>query len=303
MARGAFVDDCRCIESANSWSVPGWTSTPAQQAPGSTSLALRKDSEATRLESRYCPEPDSNRHGLAAEGFSYSLQLSLLSLPLIWSLDFLFAIVQRFTALVIRQGPSSLYTFPMDLPMRQPKYSVEQLREAVQTSTSMRQVLTKLSVAPYGGNYDVLRGKLKRLGLDTSHFLGRAWNRNRCVAPKTPLQQYLDEQRPIQSYKLKNRLLKHGVLAPVCVGCDLHTWLDQPIPLELDHINGDNKDNRLENLRLLCPNCHALTPTYRSKRRSRGLSSGLQAPPGGGAGSPNLTPFTPAVSEPGAQFS
>jgi len=162
--------------------------------------------------------------------------------------------------------------------MRQPRYSTEQLQEAVQTSTSMRQVLAKLSLAPYGGNYDVLRGKLKRLGLDTSHFLGRAWSRDRCLSPKIPLERYLQGVRPIQSYKLKNRLVKHGVLTPVCVGCGLQNWLGQPIPFELDHVNGNNKDNRLENLRLLCPNCHALTPTYRSKRRSRGLSSGLQAP-------------------------
>jgi len=162
--------------------------------------------------------------------------------------------------------------------MRRPKYTTEQLQEAVQTSTSMRQVLAKLSVAPYGGNYDVLRAKLRKHGLDTSHFLGQAWNRNRQLPPETPLERYLEGARPIQSYKLKNRLLKHGVLAPVCVGCGLRSWLDQPIPLELDHVNGNNKDNRLENLRLLCPNCHALTPTYRSKRRSPGLSSGLQSP-------------------------
>ncbi len=62
--------------------------------------------------------------------------------------------------------------------MRQLKYTSEQLKVAVQTSTSMRQTLTKLGVSPYGGNYDVLRVKLKKLEVDTSHFLGRAWSRS-----------------------------------------------------------------------------------------------------------------------------
>jgi hypothetical protein len=49
---------------------------------------------------------------------------------------------------------------------------------------------------------------------------------------------------------------------PRCEGCLLYDWCGEPIPLELDHINGDRSDNRLEKLRLLCANCHALTPTY-----------------------------------------
>ena len=161
--------------------------------------------------------------------------------------------------------------------MRQLKYTRQQITDAVRVAFSMRQVLSRLNVAPYGGNYDTLRRSLKRYEIDTSHFVGRAWSRNRELPPRRPLDAYLTNSAPIQSYKLKRRLLRARALEPCCYGCHLTRWRDAPIPLELDHINGNNRDNRLENLRLLCPNCHALTPTYRSKRRPR-LSSVLQPP-------------------------
>ena len=152
--------------------------------------------------------------------------------------------------------------------MKLHKYTQNALIEAVKTSTSKRQVLLKLGVEPYGGNYDVLRKALLHFNIKTSHFSGQAWNRGLKLKPKQALEKYLKNEIPIQSYKLKNRLLKECVLKPVCVSCNQETWLGNPIPLELDHINGDNQDNQLSNLRLLCPNCHALTPTYRSKNRS-----------------------------------
>jgi len=131
----------------------------------------------------------------------------------------------------------------------------------------MRQVLLKLNVAPYGGNYDVLRKAVQHFNPDTTHFTGQAWNRGKTLTPKQPIKEYLANKIPVQSYRLENRRLKEGILKPECSQCERTHWLDQPIPLELDHINGNNKDNRLKNLRLLCPNCHALTPNYRSKNR------------------------------------
>ena len=86
-----------------------------------------------------------------------------------------------------------------------------------------------------------------------------------------PDNSYLAHAAPIQSFKLKRRLLRAGIFKPRCGGSSLTVWQGSPIPLELDHIHGDNGDNRLENLRLLCPNCHALTP-LQNKAPNQGLA-------------------------------
>ena len=146
------------------------------------------------------------------------------------------------------------------------KYSKETIEDVVASSISKRECLIKLGLVPYGGNYRVLEKYLDLYEIDTSHFLGQGWNVGNSPAEVKPIEKYFNNEIPITSFKLKNRLLREGIKKHTCEKCGLSTWNNQPIPLELHHINGDNKDNALLNLMLLCPNCHALTGNYRNRK-------------------------------------
>ena len=146
-------------------------------------------------------------------------------------------------------------------------YTEEQLRDAVKNSTSIRQVLDKLNIVPAGGNYQTTNRRIKKLKIDTSHFTGQAWNRGKIIGPKRPIQEYLKENSVVQSFKLKGRLITEGLKEHKCECCGITEWMGKPTPIELDHINGNHYDNRLENLRIICPNCHAQTETYRGKNK------------------------------------
>ncbi|WP_375419040.1 HNH endonuclease signature motif containing protein [uncultured Hymenobacter sp.] len=148
----------------------------------------------------------------------------------------------------------------------------DEFRQAVAESLSVAQVLNRIGLVPAGGNYKTVYERIKRLGLGTSHFTGAGWNvgvRYRAINKAAQLSEVLINGSIYQSHKLKIRLIEEGMFARVCSSCGLERWLDKVIPLELDHINGVNTDNRIENLRLLCPNCHALTETYRGKNQRK----------------------------------
>ncbi|HVA33375.1 MAG TPA: HNH endonuclease, partial [Candidatus Baltobacteraceae bacterium] len=68
---------------------------------------------------------------------------------------------------------------------------------------------------------------------------------------------------------VKRRLLQAGIVANRCQACGLEEWLGRPLSIHIDHINGDRLDHRLDNLRMLCPNCHSQTDTYGAKNRRR----------------------------------
>ena len=149
------------------------------------------------------------------------------------------------------------------------RWTEDQLREAINTSISYRVVLQKLNIIPAGGNYATLKKWIKKLNIDISHFLHKAANKDRKFGPKRPLDAYLSNKYPIQTHKLRLRLIKEGIFNSKCQDCGLTTWKGLAIALELHHINGNRDDNTLSNLQLLCPNCHAQTKNYRGKNKNK----------------------------------
>lgn len=148
------------------------------------------------------------------------------------------------------------------------KFNETQLNEAIAVSGSIRQVLIKLKLKAAGGNYRCIHTLIKRLKLDTSHFHGQGWNKGQTFGPKRPISDYLSNKYHICSSKLKERLIKDKYLKHKCQSCDGETWINKPIPLELHHKDGNRDNNNLDNLELLCPNCHTMTKTYRRIKSS-----------------------------------
>jgi HNH endonuclease len=153
---------------------------------------------------------------------------------------------------------------------KQRSWTDEQLKTAIAKSQSYRSVLIELGLIPAGGNYVQVKIRAQELGYSTDHFTGKLWNKGRTYHTKVrpDLETLLIEDIAIQSYKLKQRLYESGLKQAKCEICG---WAEQSpdgrIPVELDHINGNNRDNRIENLRILCPNCHSLQPTHRGRNK------------------------------------
>ena len=151
-------------------------------------------------------------------------------------------------------------------------WEISQLKIAVRDSTSYRQVLKKIGLRAAGGNYEQIKKYIKEYKFNISHFKGKAWNKGlRGIGkPIIPLELILRKDSSYQSFKLKKRLFNEDLKKQFCEECNWSTRSeDGYLPLELDHINGDRHDNRLENLRILCPNCHSLKPTHRGRNMNK----------------------------------
>ncbi len=159
----------------------------------------------------------------------------------------------------------------------------EDLIVAVSSSRSYRNVLILLQLVPAGGNYDQIKRRITELKLSTEHFTGMGWNVGLKFVPKAPrpLEEVLVQDSSAQSFLVKKRLFREGLKSPECELCG---WCkrseDGRIPVELDHINGNHHDNRIENLRILCPNCHSLQPTHRGRNKKTRLVKLIRADAG-----------------------
>lgn len=152
--------------------------------------------------------------------------------------------------------------------MRVRKWTIPELITSVQNSTSFRQVMLELNLKPSGGNYKQIQKYIYISNINIDHFTGKLWSKGKKIPfkPKIPLTKIITENSTFQSYKLKNRLFREGLKSPKCELCGWHTAAaDGRVPVEIDHINGKANDNRLVNLRILCPNCHSLQSTHRAK--------------------------------------
>lgn len=167
--------------------------------------------------------------------------------------------------------------------MNKRKWTDNDLIEAVKNAFSIKDVLDSLSLKVCGSNYATIKTHIRRLSLDTSHFLGQGWKKRKehpscsvsnaalAKANTIPLSQILVRDSTYQStHNLKNRLWRNQILRQECYMCGIGSvWQGSYLSLQLDHIDGDRTNNTVENLRILCPNCHSQTESFAGKNKRK----------------------------------
>lgn len=146
------------------------------------------------------------------------------------------------------------------------KYTKEVLSEAVENSLSVAGVLRYLGLKQAGGTQAHISRRIKEFGIDTSHFTGARWNKGKTFKKLQKSSEDILVMLPVGSKRTKRKLLLRAMLESdtiyKCVGCGNDgEWMGNSLTLEIDHIDGDWLNNKIENLRFLCPNCHSQQDT------------------------------------------
>lgn len=145
----------------------------------------------------------------------------------------------------------------------------EYLIQVFDSSKSLREILRKFEYTSSKSAYNVLIKTLEYYNIDYSTKYQKKQNINTDFSKKA-IEFYLTENSKITNSFIKKKLLRENLLEEKCYICNIEPfWNNKPLVLQLDHINGINDDNRLENLRFLCPNCHSQTETFSGKHKRK----------------------------------
>jgi len=144
------------------------------------------------------------------------------------------------------------------------RYTILQVREAIRDSVSWRQAAFKLGLnGDAGSNNKTLKKIAEENKFDYSHFKGQRWGQGKAAHNRIPIENWLKKGVIVKSGHLKKRLLREKMIDKACSICGNEgIWNGKSLTLQLDHIDGDGLNNMLENLRLVCPNCHSQTKTF-----------------------------------------
>ena len=148
---------------------------------------------------------------------------------------------------------------------------IDNLKLTIKNSISKRETLIKLDINPGGGNFKTLDKYIIAYEIDISHFKGKSHNSGGIANNRKDALELCKDGTRTSSFRLKEILIRDGYKFPKCEKCGIENWNGEELPFELDHIDSNKYNNNLDNLQILCPNCHSI----KTRKQKKGVYIGL----------------------------